>query len=131
VLYLVHRGYGASLAAGAVSVYVAGKMAAGPPGGLLTGRLGARVTTAGSMACSAAATMALAAVSGPVLIMITAGLTGLVSQLYRPVRHRLPGAGAVHPGGVPGGRIPDSGLGPEPAPAPRLAAHPGCAPPGR
>ena len=84
VLYLVHRGYGASLAAAAVSVYAAGKMAAGPAGGLLTGRLGARVTTAGSMACSAAATMALAAVSGPVLIMITAGLTGLVSQLYRP-----------------------------------------------
>ena len=50
VLYLVHRGYGAGLAAGAVSVYAAGKLAAGPAGGLLTGRVGARVTTAGSMA---------------------------------------------------------------------------------
>lgn len=84
VLYLVHRGYSAGLAAGAVSAYAAGKIAAGPAGGLLTDRLGAGVTTAASMACSAVATMALAEVSGPVLIMITAGLTGLVSQLYRP-----------------------------------------------
>ena len=48
-----------------------------------------------------------------------------------PLRHRLPGAGAVHAGGVPGERVPDGGLGPEPAQARRLAAHPGCAPPGR
>jgi MFS family permease len=84
VLYLVHRGYSAGLAAAAVSAYAAGKTAAGPAGGLLTDRAGARVTTAGSMAGSAAATMALALVSGPVLIMIVAGLTGLVSELYRP-----------------------------------------------
>jgi len=84
VLYLVHRGYGVGLAAHAVSAYAAGKMAAGPLGGFLTDRLGARATTAGAMAGSAMATMALATVSGPVAIMVTAGLTGLVSQLYRP-----------------------------------------------
>ncbi len=84
LLYLVHRGYGTGLAAGAVSAYAAGKMIAGPAGGLLTDRLGAKITTAGSMAGSAVATLALAAVSGPALTMVTAGLTGLVSQLYRP-----------------------------------------------
>src|SRR6266496_1983927 len=84
LLYLVHRGYGTGLAAGTVSAYAAGKMIAGPAGGLLTDRLGAKITTAGSMAGSAVATLALAAVSGPALTMVTAGLTGLVSQLYRP-----------------------------------------------
>ena len=56
VLYLVHRGYGTGLAAWAVSAYAAGKMAAGPVGGLATDRLGPRVVTAASMVGSAAAT---------------------------------------------------------------------------
>ncbi|MBO0784567.1 MAG: MFS transporter [Actinobacteria bacterium] len=96
VPYLIHRGYGAGLAAGAVSAYAAGKIAAGLAGGLLTDRLGARVTTAGSMAGSAAATLALAAVSGPALILAAAGLTGLVSELYRPA------TSAILAAGVPG-----------------------------
>ncbi len=33
MLYLLHRGYSAELAAGAVSAYAAGKIAAGPAGG--------------------------------------------------------------------------------------------------
>ncbi|MDR0345057.1 MAG: hypothetical protein LBI49_18485 [Nocardiopsaceae bacterium] len=57
VPYLIQRGYGAGLAAGAVSAYAAGKIAAGLAGGLLTDRIGARVTTAGSMAGSAVATL--------------------------------------------------------------------------
>ena len=61
VLYLVHRGYGTGLAAWAVSAYAAGKMAAGPVGGLATDRLGPRVVTAASMVGSAAATLVLAA----------------------------------------------------------------------
>jgi MFS family permease len=93
VPYLVHRGYSTGLAAGAVSAYAAGKIAAGLAGGLLTDRLGARVTTAGSMAGSAAATLALAAVSGPALILATAGLTGLVSELYRPATSAILAAG--------------------------------------
>lgn len=97
VLYVVHRGYSADLAAAAVSAYAAGKIAAGPAGGLLTDRLGARVTTAASMASSAAATMALAVASGPVLIMITAGLTGLVSQLYRPATSAILAAAVPGP----------------------------------
>ena len=121
VLYLVHRGYSVGLAAGAVSAYAAGKIAAGSAGGLLTDRLGARVTTAGSMACSAAATMALAAVSGPVLIMITTGLTGLVSQLYRPA------TSAILAAAVPGRQrvrtlsVYQLGVAPAPSPGPRSA----------
>lgn len=84
VPYLIHRGYGTSVAAGAVSAYAAGKIAAGLAGGQLADRLGARITTAGSMAGSAVATLTLAAVSGPALILAAAGLTGLVSELYRP-----------------------------------------------
>lgn len=96
VPYLIHRGYGASVAAAAVSAYAAGKVAAGLAGGLLTDRFGARVTTAGSMAGSAVATLALAEVSGPVPILATAGLTGLVSELYRPA------TSAILAAGVPG-----------------------------
>lgn len=97
VLYLVHRGYSADLAAGAVTAYAAGKIAAGPAGGALTDRIGARGTTAGSMACSAAATMALGLVSGPVLILITAALTGLMSQLYRPATSAILAAAVPGP----------------------------------
>jgi MFS family permease len=84
VLYLLHRGYSASLAAGAVSAYAAGKIVAGPVGGLFTDRAGARAAIVGSMAGSALATVALAVVGGPVLATVTAGLTGLVTELYRP-----------------------------------------------
>jgi MFS family permease len=96
VLYLLHRDYATGVAAGAVSAYAAGKIAAGLAGGLLTDRLGARVTTAGSMAGSVAATLALAIVSGPVLILATAALTGLVTELYRPA------TSAILAAGVPG-----------------------------
>ena len=84
VLYLIHRGYRPDLAAAAVSAYAAGKMTAGPLGGLLADRLGARATTAGSMAGSAVATLALAAVRGPLPILLTAAATGLIAELYRP-----------------------------------------------
>ena len=97
VVYLVHRGYSAGLAAAAVSGYAAGKMAAGPAGGLLTSRLGARATMVASMAGSAAATLALAVVSGPVPTMITAALTGLVSQLYRPATSAMLAAAVPGP----------------------------------
>jgi aryl-alcohol dehydrogenase-like predicted oxidoreductase/predicted MFS family arabinose efflux permease len=98
VLYLVHRGYGTGLAAWAVSAYAAGKMAAGPVGGLATDRLGPRAVTAASMAGSAAATLALAAASGPGPILATSALTGLVSQLYRSA------ASAILAADVPGQR---------------------------
>jgi MFS family permease len=99
VLYLVHRGYSTALAAGTVSAYAAGKMAAGPLGGLLTDRLGARTVTAGSMAGSAVATMALAlaAATGAVPTMLTAGLTGLVAELYRPATSAIMAAEVAEP----------------------------------
>jgi MFS family permease len=84
MLYLVHRGYGSALAAWAVGCYAAGKIAAGPAGGLATDRLGPRAVTAASMAGSAVVTVALAVVNGPGPILATAALTGLVSQMYRP-----------------------------------------------
>lgn len=93
VPYLLHRGYGVGVAAAAVSAYAAGKIAAGLAGGLLTDWLGPRITTAGSMAGSAAATLALAAASGPGLILATAGLTGLVTELYRPATSAILAAG--------------------------------------
>ena len=93
VPYLLHRGYGTGVAAGAVSAYAAGKIAAGLAGGQLTDRLGPRVTTAGSMAGSTVATLALAVVSGPALILATAALTGLVTELYRPATSALLAAG--------------------------------------
>jgi MFS family permease len=67
-----------------VSCYAAGKIAAGPAGGLATDRLGPRTVTAASMAGSAVATVALAVVNGPGPVLATAALTGLVSQLHRP-----------------------------------------------
>jgi MFS family permease len=97
VLYLVHRGYGASLAAAAVSAYAAGKIAAGPAGGLLTERLGARAATAGSMLGSAVATVGLAVVSGPGPILAMALLTGLASQLYRPATSAILAAAVPAP----------------------------------
>lgn len=84
VPYLLRGGYGAAVAAGAVSAYAAGKMAAGPAGGMLTERFGGRAATVGSMAGSAVATVSLALVQGPGLILVTAALTGLASELYRP-----------------------------------------------
>jgi polyisoprenoid-binding protein YceI/predicted MFS family arabinose efflux permease len=97
VLYLLHRGYGGGLAAGAVSAYAAGKIAAGPAGGMLTDRIGPRAVTAGSMSGASAATLALAAVSGPALILATAALTGLVSQLYRPATSAILAAAVPAP----------------------------------
>lgn len=84
VLYLVQRGYSVGFAAGTVSAYAAGKLAAGPAGGLATDRLSPRAVTTASMAASAIATVALALAGGPVPILVTAAMTGLVSQLYRP-----------------------------------------------
>jgi MFS family permease len=100
MLYLLRRGYSAELAAGAVSAYAAGKIAAGPAGGLLTDRFGPRAVTAVSMAGSAAATLALAAARGPALTMATAALTGLVSQLYRPATSAILAAAIPGPGQV-------------------------------
>jgi MFS family permease len=97
VLYLLHRGYGGGLAVGAVSAYAAGKIAAGPAGGTLTDRLGARAVTVGSMAGAAAATLALAAASGPALTLAMAALTGLVSQLYRPATSAILAAAVPAP----------------------------------
>lgn len=97
VLYLLHRGYGGGLAAGAVGAYAAGKIAAGPAGGMLTDRLGPRAVTAGSMAGSAASTLALAAVRGPALTMATAAVCGLVSQLYRPATSAILAAAVPDP----------------------------------
>lgn len=97
VLYLVHRGYSAGTAAGAVSAYALGKMAAGPFGGQLTERAGARATTVGSMLASAVCTVALGEVSRPVPILLAAALTGLTSELYRPATSAIMAAEVPEP----------------------------------
>lgn len=97
VLYLVHRGYGSGLAAWAVSCYAAGKIAAGPVGGLATDRLGPRTVTAASMAGAAVVTVALALVNGPGPVLATAAVTGLVSQLYRPATSAIMAAAVPGP----------------------------------
>lgn len=97
VLYLIHQGYGTGLAAWAVSCYAAGKIAAGPVGGLATDRLGPRAVTVASMAGSALVTVALAAVTGPGPILAVAALTGLVSQLYRPATSAILAAEVLAP----------------------------------
>jgi MFS family permease len=84
VLYLASRGYSAAQGALAVAAYAAGKIAAGPAGGALTDRLGAKKTTVLSMFSSGAATLALGLASGFGLIVALACVTGLTSELYRP-----------------------------------------------
>lgn len=84
VLYLTQRGYSASDAAGAVSAYAVGKIAAGPFGGLLAERVGVRIAMVASMLGSAVATLTLAAVTGLVPILVVAAITGLTSEAYRP-----------------------------------------------
>jgi MFS family permease len=102
VLYLIHQGYSAAQAAGAVSAYAAGKIAAGPLGGQLADRLGPRVTVVGSMAGSAVATAALAAVHGLGVIVAVAALTGLLAESYRPAVSALMTAAAPGPQRVQG-----------------------------
>ena len=97
MLYLVHRGYGTGVAAAAVSAYAGGKIAAGPLGGRATDRLGPRACVAASMTGSAVTTVALAVVNGPGPILVTAALTGLVSQLYRPATSTMLAAAVPGP----------------------------------
>ncbi|MEU9294632.1 MFS transporter [Streptomyces sp. NPDC048266] len=87
VLYLVHKGLGASLAGAALGAYSLGAVLGTLAGGELTHRLGPRTTIALSMAGSALLVSCVPLLSGPghapVLIAVTA-LTGAVAQAYRP-----------------------------------------------
>ncbi|APE24963.1 MULTISPECIES: MFS transporter [Streptomyces] len=87
VLYLVHKGLGASLAGIALGAYSLGAVVGTLAGGELTHRLGARTTIAASMAGSALLVSCVPLLSrpgqGPVLIAVTA-LTGAITQAYRP-----------------------------------------------
>src|SRR4051794_19622983 len=77
VLYLVHGGYSAADAAVAVSAYALGKIVAGPVGGALTDRVGARRTTVLSMAASGVLTLALPLVHGLGPVVALAAAIGL------------------------------------------------------
>jgi quercetin dioxygenase-like cupin family protein len=61
------------------------------------------------------------------------GIAFLPRRLPHAVRYDTASRALIlsTPGRVPGARVPGGRLGPEPAPARRLAAHPGRAPPGR
>lgn len=97
VLYMVHGGYSPAGAALAVSAYATGKIAAGPAGGIVTDRLGPRAATVGSMIASAALTLALGSARGLGLIIATATLTGLASELYRPATSAIVATAVVDP----------------------------------
>ncbi len=97
VLYLSHQGYRPAQAALAVSAYAVGKIVAGPAGGTLTDRFGAKSVTITSMFTSGAATLALGLARGLGTIIALACLTGLTSELYRPstsaiMAHSVPAA---------------------------------------
>ncbi|MFF5789105.1 MFS transporter [Streptomyces sp. NPDC012693] len=87
VLYLVHKGLGASLAGAALGAYSLGAVLGTLAGGELTHRLGPRTTIALSMGGSALLVSCVPLLSrpghAPVLIAVTA-LTGAVTQAYRP-----------------------------------------------
>ncbi|MFD4372956.1 MFS transporter [Streptomyces sp. NPDC058486] len=87
VLYLVHKGLGASLAGIALGAYSLGAVVGTLAGGELTHRLGARTTIAASMAGSALLVSCVPLLSrpgqAPLLIAVTA-LTGAITQAYRP-----------------------------------------------
>jgi MFS family permease len=84
VVYLRHLGHSPAAAGLAVSAYAAGKLAAGPLGGELTDRAGARMATALSMFGSAVTMIVLWRAGSYPLILIAATVCGLAGEAYRP-----------------------------------------------
>jgi len=89
VLYLTKRGYSATEAGAALSLYGVGSMGANFTGGHLADRVGRRNTIAFSMFSSAAILLTLAQVTtlGPILALTL--LAGFTAELYRPAASAL------------------------------------------
>jgi MFS family permease len=89
VLYLTARGYSVEQAAIAFGVYGGGTVVGVLAGGALADRLGARNATVLSTATGAMLTAAMLYLPTYPLLLVAAGLVGLVSQIYRPATSTL------------------------------------------
>lgn len=88
-LYLTQRGYTAPQAGLAIGAYSAGGLGAALLGGRLTDRYGRRSVIVVSMSGSAASMLALSQARGLLEIILLAGATGLVGELYQPAAGAL------------------------------------------
>ncbi len=89
VLYMVSRGYTLTQAGAAASAYGIGSIAASACGGYFADRLGRRNTIAFSMFSSAATMLILSQLSALPLLILSVGLAGLTTELYRPAASAL------------------------------------------
>jgi MFS family permease len=89
VLYLTSRGYSAQQAGSALSAYGAGAIVGSFVGGTLAIRLGARISTVVSMACTAVLTVALLYLPNYGLLLLAIVLVSMAAQLYRPAATTL------------------------------------------
>jgi MFS family permease len=89
VLYLTAKGYSIQEATIAFGAYGGGTVIGVLVGGALADRLGARNATVLSMGSAAVLTAALLYLPTYPLLLVAAGLVGLVSQIYRPATASL------------------------------------------
>jgi MFS family permease len=91
ILYLTKIGYTSTQAGLAIGAYGIGLLVASSAGGHLADRIGRRNTIVLSMFGSAAAILALSQARGYAAIVILTGITGSLSELYRPASYALVG----------------------------------------
>ncbi len=91
ILYLTKIGYTSTQAGMAIGAYGIGLLVASSAGGHLADRIGRRNTIVLSMFGSAAAIMALSQARGYAAIVVLTGITGSLSELYRPASYALVG----------------------------------------
>jgi MFS family permease len=89
VLYLTKRGYSATEAGAALSLYGVGSMGANLFGGHLADRIGRRNTIALSMFSSAATLLTLSQLTSLTPILALTFLAGITAELYRPAAAAL------------------------------------------
>lgn len=89
VLYLTSRGYSPERAAFALTVYGASNVAGSFVGGTVALRLGARNSTAISMACTSALTVSVVYLPSYTLLLLAIAGLGIVAQVYRPASTTL------------------------------------------
>jgi MFS family permease len=89
VLYLISEGFSASQAALGLGCYGVGGVIGALVGGMLADRLGARNATVLSMSSSAVLIASLLYLHDYWLLLITVGLVGLMSQIFRPASATL------------------------------------------
>ena len=91
ILYLTKIGYTSTQAGMAIGAYGIGLLIASSAGGHLADRIGRRNTIVMSMFGSAAAILALSQARGYATIVVLTGITGSLSELYRPASYALVG----------------------------------------